>query len=85
MLVCGRYDQGFKGSAVKTVKIVTFVASAIGMPEMHKNLQFLIISLLIRGSKWGVNENLRNNKEAGSPEQQYTRDNAQLSAPAWRW
>ena len=51
MLVCGRYDQGFKGSAVKTVKIVTFVASAIGMPEMHKNLQFLIISLLIRGSK----------------------------------
>ena len=26
--------------------------------------------------------NLRNNKEAGSPEQQYKRDNAQLSAPA---
>ena len=30
-----------------------------------------------------MNENLRNNKEAGSPEQQkYKRDDAQLSAPA---
>ena len=73
--------RGFNVGALKTVKIVTFVASA---NAQKSSISGRLLSLL-EGSKWGVNENLRNNKEAGSPEQQYKRDNAQLSAPARPW